>query len=81
MRYEKVRRIKGTIIGAAVSCMAALMAVGSGLKLPGSKADTVYADEIQPVMINETNFPDANFRSVISTADFLSLSESLSITS
>ncbi len=65
-----MRRIKGTIIGAAVSCMAALMAVGSGLKLPGSKADTVYADEIQPVMINETNFPDANFRSVISTADY-----------
>ena len=56
--------------------MAMALMLGSGITFPGSKADTVHAGvftegDPEPVVeITKANFPDDNFRAVISSADY-----------
>lgn len=50
-------------------CIAALLTVGSGMMAaPDSVADAAVTDGIKPVKITSSTFPDANFRSYISSA-------------
>ena len=49
---------------------AAVLTLGSAVITPQKKMDIVQAATAQPVEINETNFPDPNFRAIISGKDY-----------
>ena len=61
---------KGRNSRIVAAVMAMMMTVGSGVLPFGSKKKEVEAANIQPVKINATNFPDDNFRAVISGRDY-----------
>ena len=61
---------KGIASRVVAGCLAMMMTIGSGILPSPGKAKEVSAASIQPVKINSTNFPDANFRSVISGRDY-----------
>lgn len=48
--------------------MASLVTLGSGILAPNNRADAALTDGIQPVKITSSTFPDANFRSYVSSA-------------
>ena len=64
-----MRKISTKLARFMAGCLATVMTVGSGLCAPVG-ADTVEAAGIKPVEINETNFPDDNFRAVIKGRDY-----------
>ena len=65
-----MKKQKGRIKRFVAGCMAMMLAAGSGVVPFGNRNKKVEAAGIQPVKINATNFPDANFRAVISGRDY-----------
>ena len=61
---------KGIASRVVAGCLAMMMTIGSGILPSPGKTKEVSAASIQPVKINSTNFPDANFRSIISGRDY-----------
>ena len=63
--------MKRKLTKAFAGFMAMSLILGGGITFPGNKADTVYAAKPKTVVkITKANFPDDNFRAVISGADY-----------
>ncbi|MBR6403742.1 MAG: leucine-rich repeat protein [Eubacterium sp.] len=65
-----MRNIRGKVAKLMAGCLATVMTVGGGITAPFSGIDTVEAAGAKSVTINEDNFPDPNFRAVISGRDY-----------
>ena len=65
-----MRSRKNKILTGMSAILTVVLALVCGIFIAGGLFDVALAADIKPVEINETNFPDANFRAVIAGRDY-----------